>query len=242
MSCRNSTVIGMVALAWGTTAFAASHELQRGRLKARRDATAVRSAPIRPDVERTAKGSPLGIARVRLDPPPPGERKNAAILKFRMSNRSSSTLADIVFEVSIVEERRRGHLDRPRRVLAGPFAITGTIVLDPGYTADYEILLRNISAPCRCAANVRVLSFRSMTVGRNPEANANNTSRGALDASGIGGSTQLRPLPTAHPCPELPSRLSYPGITRDQRSSDLRPGAENRHADRARPLADYRGL
>ena len=36
------------------------------------------------------------------------------------------------------------------------------MVLDPGYTADYEILLRNISATCRCAANVRVLSFRSI--------------------------------------------------------------------------------
>lgn len=79
-----------------------------------------------------------------------------------MSNGSSTTLADIVLEVSIVEERRRGHVDTPRRVLAGPFAIRGTTVLDPGYTADYEILLRNISATCRCAANVRVLSFRSI--------------------------------------------------------------------------------
>lgn len=162
MSWRNSTVIGIVALAWGTTAFGGMHEIRRGQLKSKRDATAVRSAPVRPDIERPARVSPLGLGKVRLDSPPPWENENSAVLKFQMSNGSSSTLTDVVFEVSIVEELRRGHLDTPRRVLAGPFAIRGKIVLHPGYTADYEILLRNISPTCRCAANVRVLSFRSI--------------------------------------------------------------------------------
>ena len=77
-----------------------------------------------------------------------------------MSNVGSSTLADIVFEVSIVEEPQQEHFEIARRVLAGPFTIRGKIVLDPGYTADCEILLRNISPTCKCAANVHVLSFR----------------------------------------------------------------------------------
>jgi hypothetical protein len=155
-------VIGMVALAWGTTAFADTHEIHRGQLKSRRDATAVRSAPLRSDIEQRAKVSPLGIAEVRLDSPPPWEKENSAVLKFQMYNGSSGTLTDIVFEVSIVEELRRGHVDTPRRALAGPFAIRGAIVLDPGYTADCEILLRNMPPNCRCAAKVRVLSFRSI--------------------------------------------------------------------------------
>ena len=162
MSWRNSTAVGIVVLAWSTTTVAGTHEFHRGLRNSQRDATAVPSAAIRHTIERTAEGSPVGIAKVRLDPPPPGEKEHVAVLTFQMSNRSSSTLADIIFEVSIVEERRRGHLYTPRRVLAGPFAIRGTIVLDPGYTADFEILLRNISATCRCAANVRVLSFRSI--------------------------------------------------------------------------------
>jgi hypothetical protein len=162
MSWRNSTVIGIVALAWSTTAFAGTHEFHRGQRKSQRDATAVASAAIRLDSERPAKGSPLGIAKVRFDPPPPGEKDSSAVLKFQMSNGSSSTLTDIVFEVSIVEELRRGHLDTPRRALAGPFAIRGTMVLDPGYTADCEILLRNMPPNCRCAAKVRILSFRSI--------------------------------------------------------------------------------
>jgi len=139
MSWRNSTGVGIVALAWGTTAIAGAHEIQRRQLKSQQDATAVPSATIRPNIERTAKGSPVEIAKVRLDPPPPGEKDNAAVLKFQMNNGSSSTLADIVLEVSIVEERRRRHADTPQRVLAGPFAIRATMVLDPGYTAAYEI-------------------------------------------------------------------------------------------------------
>ena len=162
MSWRNSTVIGMVALACGSVAFADTPELHRGQRQSQRDATAVSPTAVQLDIERPAKGSPLGIAKVRFDPPPTGEKENSAVLKFQMSNGSSSTLTDIVFEVSIVEEPQHEHRDTPSRILAGPFAIRGKIVLDPGYTADYEILLRNISATCRCAAKVRVVSFRSI--------------------------------------------------------------------------------
>jgi hypothetical protein len=161
MSWRNSTVIGIVTLTWGMTAFAGTHEFHRGQLKSKRGAATVPSPPIRPDINKPAT-LPLGIAMVRLAPPPPGEKENSAVLKFQMSNGSSSPLTDIVFEVSIVEEPQHQHLDATSPVLAGPFAIRGKIVLDPGHTADYEILLRNISARCRCAANVRVLSFRSI--------------------------------------------------------------------------------
>lgn len=162
LSWRTSVVVGIGALTWGTTPFASTLEIHRGQLKPQRDATAVPSAAVRPDIDRTAKGSPLGIANVRLGPPPPGEKKNSAVLKFQMSNVGSSKLADIVFEISIVETPQHQHFDTVRRILAGPFAIRGKIVLSPGYTADCEILLRNMSPTCACAAKVRVLSFRSI--------------------------------------------------------------------------------
>lgn len=160
MSWRNSTVVGIVALAWTTTAFAGMHEVHREQLKSNRDATG--SPPFRRAIKKSATLPSLGIAKIRLDPPEPGVQENSAVLKFQVSNESSSKLTDIVLEVSIVEEPRRGPLDTPRRVLAGPFAIRGKIVLDAGYTADCEILLRNISPTCRCAPKVRVVSFRSI--------------------------------------------------------------------------------
>ena len=155
-------MVGIVALTWGTTAFAGTHEIDSRQLKSQRDDRASPSAAIRPDLENPATVSPLGIAKVRLDPPPPEEKENSAVLKFQMSNAGSSTLTNIVFEVVIVDEREREHPNTPNRVIAGPFAIRGKIVLDPGYMADFEILLRNISPTCSCAANVRVLSFRSI--------------------------------------------------------------------------------
>ena len=157
-------MVGIVALTWGTTASAGTHEIHRGQLKSQRDARPVPSAAVRPDIHEPAKASPLGIAKVRLDPPPPGEKENSAVLKFQMSNGGANTLTDIVLEVVIVEEREREHPYTPNRVIAGPFVIRGRIVLDPGYTADFKILLRHISPTCRCAANVRVLSFRSIGI------------------------------------------------------------------------------
>ena len=157
-----STVVCIVILIWSATAFAATREIDRGQPTSQWDVPAVPSALIRPDIEKLSKVSPLGIAKLRLDLPPPGEKENSAVLRFQMSNRGASTLTDIVFEVSIVDESQREHLDTPSRTVAGPFAIRGRMVLDPGYTADCEILLRNISQTCTCAANVRVLSFRSI--------------------------------------------------------------------------------
>jgi hypothetical protein len=162
MRWRNSTVVGIIVLAWVPRAVAVKDEIHPDQSTSKRDATAIRSAPIRPDIENPKEVSPIAIAKVRLDSPPPWENNNSAVLKFRMSNGSSSTLTDIVFEVEIVEDPQREHRDTPGRILVGPLAIRGKIVLEPGYTADCEILVRNMSPTCRCAPKVRVLSFRSL--------------------------------------------------------------------------------
>lgn len=160
MSWSGSVVVGIAALTSGTTSIASTHANQGRPTNSQRDVAAVSSKTSRPDIERAAEKSPLGIAGIRLDHAPP-EEANAAVLKFHMSNVGSTGLTDIVFEVSIVEEPRHEHVDTTRRVLAGPFVIRGKFVLDPGNTADCEILLRNMSPACRCAAKVRILSFRS---------------------------------------------------------------------------------
>lgn len=152
----------IVVLIWGTTALVGTHDIQRGQATSTLDTSAVPSSAIRSDIETPAGVSPLRIAKIRLEAPSPEViAAKSAVLKFQMSNRGSSKLTDIMFEVVIVEGSEREHPKAPHRVIAGPFTIRGKMALDPGYTADCEILLRNISPACSCAAKVRVLSFRS---------------------------------------------------------------------------------
>jgi len=47
-----------------------------------------------------------------------------------------------------------------RRRLAGPFLIRANAVLGPGFTMNCEVLLRNLTAPCECDAEIRVISVR----------------------------------------------------------------------------------
>lgn len=77
-------------------------------------------------------------------------------------NASSLTLTEIIFEIRILE--RLGHNDSsaPSPLLAGPFTIRGNILLESGYTADFEMLLRNLSLVCRCSPRVQVVSVRSL--------------------------------------------------------------------------------
>lgn len=56
-------MVGIAAMAWGTTAFAGTHELQRCQLKSQRDATAVPSGPIRSNIESMARDLPSGSRR-----------------------------------------------------------------------------------------------------------------------------------------------------------------------------------
>ncbi|MET0214023.1 MAG: hypothetical protein ABW292_13515 [Vicinamibacterales bacterium] len=44
------------------------------------------------------------------------------------------------------------------RTLVRPFKIRGHVVLQAGYTVNYEMLLRNLSPDCRCIANVDIVS------------------------------------------------------------------------------------
>ena len=64
-------------------------------------------------------------------------------------------MTDVLLEVSILEQLPPGEPLRSRRVLAGPFFVRGTAVLQPGYTINYEMLLHNLSSDCSCVPKVR---------------------------------------------------------------------------------------
>jgi hypothetical protein len=116
----------------------------------------------------TAEQCPLKITDVRIENHPP-ERKGqpSLILKFHAANESASTLTSIVFAISLIEAHVQEQRAVSPKVLAGPFIVRGDVVLEPRYSADYEMILRNISRDCGCAAEVRVLSLRYLGDIRN---------------------------------------------------------------------------
>ena len=109
---------------------------------------------------------PLRVSNLRIEDTSPGEEKPSAVLKFQMLNKGTTKITAIVFVISIVQKPEREQLNDRPRVLAGPFTIRGDIVLEPGYTADYEMLLRTLSHNCRCTATVSVVSVRSVPMSR----------------------------------------------------------------------------
>ena len=93
-------------------------------------------------------------------------------MKFELSNQSSATISNVLFAVSILKDDRVTGGRTPMRLLAGPFAVRVKATLDPGHTAEYEMLLRHLAPTCECVARVRVLSFRSSGDTGPPQASA----------------------------------------------------------------------
>jgi hypothetical protein len=82
------------------------------------------------------------------------------VLKFHISNDGSAAMEEMVLAISIIQRRTPAVSSAPPRILAGPFVLRADVVLQPGYTTDYEIVLRNISLDCGCKAQVRVIFAR----------------------------------------------------------------------------------
>jgi len=65
-------------------------------------------------------------------------------------------LTDLILEISILEKPALNELSG--KALVRPFTIRGNVVLQAGYTVNYEMLLQNLSSDCKCIANVDVVS------------------------------------------------------------------------------------
>ena len=152
----SSAGVGTVVLTLGLPAFVVTDALDPCQPNTTRAASGGPSAQAPPDVEMPMKCPPLRIAKVRLEPAPRADAPSV-VLKFQMTNVGSRTLTDSVFLISVVKERRCEE-DRQEDVLAGPFRAHARLVIEPGYRAEYEVLLHGLSWKCRCAATVRVLA------------------------------------------------------------------------------------
>lgn len=103
----------------------------------------------------------LRISRVRMHDTKPGEIKPSVKVTFHTSNDSSDTLEQVVFAIAIVERLTAAAAPGvPPRTVAGPFIFRADAVLEPGYTTDFEVVLRDISIDCGCIPQIRVLSVR----------------------------------------------------------------------------------
>jgi hypothetical protein len=112
------------------------------------------------DVRSTSFSGILKVENVRIETPPSVIMSEAALLKFELLNAASTPLTAITVEISV---REKGEADLPGVQLVRPFAIRGDTVLKPGYTLNFQMLLRNLSPGCACTAQVEVVSARALT-------------------------------------------------------------------------------
>jgi hypothetical protein len=103
----------------------------------------------------------LRVENVRLEAPVPAETLPSTVLKFDVFNGGSTPVTNLILEISILEKPALNEL--PGKALVRPFKIRGNVVLQAGYTINYEMLLRNLSSDCRCIANVDVVSVHWLT-------------------------------------------------------------------------------
>jgi len=103
---------------------------------------------------------PLTVQNIRMEAPDSFVDSPAAVVRFDLFNAGVTPLTAITLEISVLEkssdDRQSG------RPIVHPFRIRGDLVLDPGYTVNFGMLLRNLSSDCVCIAKVDVISVRAL--------------------------------------------------------------------------------
>ncbi len=102
----------------------------------------------------------LTVKGVRLEAAAVIDAEPATNLKFDLFNTTQQRLTDIVVEISITDTSSTETALGTSHMLVRPFRMQGDLILEPGYSVGFEVLLRRLSADCECAANVRVVSVR----------------------------------------------------------------------------------
>lgn len=100
------------------------------------------------------------IAHVRVEAAGDVEGEPASLLMFTVENGGDLTLRDVDIEIAFLERVPVGEADADPRVVVGPFTIRMNRALESGYSASYELLLKNLSADCGCVPRVIVTSAR----------------------------------------------------------------------------------
>jgi hypothetical protein len=107
--------------------------------------------------------SSLVAENIRLESPPPTEPPPSTLLKFDLFNRRSTALTELVLEIAVIEKREPEPSSPEGRALAGPFRIRGDVVIEPGYSIEFSLLLRNLRSGCRLLGDCRSC-FRSLAI------------------------------------------------------------------------------
>jgi hypothetical protein len=106
--------------------------------------------------------STVRVMNVRLEVPPANAPKPSAVLKFDILNDSESSVTDIVIQIAMLEKPLVESVSSVERFVVNPFTIQGSVTLEAGYTVNFAMLLRNLSADCGCVPNVVVMSARAL--------------------------------------------------------------------------------
>jgi len=114
------------------------------------------------DVPDARTDRPLKIRNIRLEPDPDADVSPSSLLKFDLLNAGTIGLTNIVLEVSILRARQENESDSPGRVLVRPFTIRERVVLEAGYSMEYQVHFRNLPAGGGCEARVAVVSVESL--------------------------------------------------------------------------------
>jgi hypothetical protein len=154
-------IIGAFALAWGGSLSATGDIKDIPSAEPRAEPAAIWVRDSSPRVSTKSAG-PLRVDNVRLEAAPVTDAVPSAILKFDVVNASPKRQTDLLLEISITEAPAPDPVLAPGRVLVHPFKIRGNFVVEAGYTINYQMLLRNLSADCDCVAHVVVLSVRAL--------------------------------------------------------------------------------
>jgi hypothetical protein len=72
----------------------------------------------------------------------------------------TSSVTDVVIQIAMLEKPPAERAPSLPRFVVNPFTIRGSVTLEAGYTENYAMLLRNLSADCGCEANVMIVSAR----------------------------------------------------------------------------------
>jgi hypothetical protein len=119
--------------------------------------------PFAVSVDRPAPPPGIRIKQVRLEPPDEGDTSKTAVLRFDAVNDSADRLTDLVLEISIVGKPSTSDAATPP-VIRRPFTVQEKRIIEPGYSLQYEIVLKNVSSDCDCRTSVEVRSARSLPV------------------------------------------------------------------------------
>ena len=107
-------------------------------------------------VAQDATADSIHVTNVRFEAPPGTVSYPSVLLKFEVVNNGLEPLTDPLIRISVIEKVASEDVTLPR-ILVQPFLVTGTPLIAPGYSVDYQMLMQNLTVDCGCVARVTVI-------------------------------------------------------------------------------------